>query len=98
MARRYRNHSADFKLKVALEAARNERTINQIASDYEVSPTLVMEWKKHLLSEGVGLFTNKRVAKPAEPHEEVAYLHQQIGKLSVQLEWLKKKQENYPLK
>jgi transposase-like protein len=98
MARRYRSHSAEFKLKVALEAAKNERTINQIASDFEVSPTLVMEWKKHLLSEGIELFTNKRAVKVVEPQEEVSYLHQQIGKLSVQLEWLKKKQGDYPLR
>ena len=96
MARRYRSHTADFKLKVALEAAKNEKTLNQIASEYEVSPTLVMEWKKHLLSQGIELFNNKRTTKPVEAHEEVAYLHQQIGKLAVQLEWLKKKQENCP--
>ena len=94
MARRYRSHAADFKLKVAIEAAKNEKTLNQIASEYEVSPTLVMEWKKHLLSEGAELFNNKRTAKVAEAHEEVTYLHQQIGKLAVLLDWLKKKQEN----
>jgi putative transposase len=93
MTRRYRSHTADFKLKIALEAAKNEKTLNQIASEHGVSPTLVMDWKKHLLSEGLGLFNSKRTIKVVEAHEEVAYLHQQIGKLAVQLEWLKKKQE-----
>jgi transposase-like protein len=77
---------------VALEAAKNERTINQIASDYEVSPAQIMEWKKHLLSEGLSIFQNKRVTRAAEAHEDVAHLQQQIGKLTVQIEWLKKKQ------
>lgn len=94
MARRYRSHTADFKLKVAIEATKNEKTINQIASEYEISPTLVMEWKKHLLSEGIEIFNNKRAAKTVESHEEVSYLHQQIGKLAVQLDWLKKKYES----
>ena len=92
MARKYRNHAPDLKLKVALEAAKNEKTINQIASEYAVSPTLILEWKKHLLSEGVSIFQNKRTAKTIEVHEDTSYLQQQIGKLTVQIEWLKKKQ------
>lgn len=92
MSRKYRNHAPDFKLKVALEAAKNERTINQIASDYGVAPAQVIEWKKHLLSEGACVFQNKRLTKSTEVHEDVSHLQQQIGKLTVQIEWLKKKQ------
>lgn len=92
MSRKYRSHAPDFKLKVALEAAKNEKTINQIASEYTVSPAQAIEWKKHLLAEGSTLFQNKRTVKSTEAHEDVAYLQQQIGKLSVQIEWLKKKQ------
>lgn len=60
MVRKYRSHTADFKLKVALEAARNEKTVNQIASEHAVSPAQVVEWKKLLLSEGASLFQGKR--------------------------------------
>lgn len=92
MSKTYRSHAPDFKLKVALEAAKNEKTINQIASEYAISPAQAMEWKKHLLANGATLFQSKRTVKSTEAHEDVANLQQQIGKLSMQLEWLKKKQ------
>lgn len=92
MSRKYRSHAPDFKLKVALEATKNERTINQIASEYGVAPAQVVEWKKHLLLEGATVFQNKRMTKSTEAHEDVAHLQQQIGKLTVQIDWLKKKQ------
>jgi transposase len=91
MTRKYKNHSAEFKLKVAIEASKNEKTINQIASEYEVSPSQVIEWKKMLLENGSNLFQNKRAKKPAEAHENIDLLQQQIGKLTVQIDWLKKK-------
>lgn len=91
MTRKYRNHSADLKLKVALEAAKNELTANQIASKYEVCPAQVMEWKKRLFEEGHSLFQNKRREKAVEAYEDVSYLQQQVGKLTTQIDWLKKK-------
>lgn len=91
MTRKYRSHTVDLKLKVAIEASRNEKTINQIASEYDVSPTLVVDWKKHLLCQGKEIFQNKRVSKKSEAHEDVALLQQQVGKLTVQVDWLKKK-------
>ncbi len=92
MTRKYRTHAPHFKLKVALEAAKNEKTINQIAAEYAISPAQAMEWKKHLLTEGASIFQSKKTTHPTEAHEDVACLQQQIGKLSVQIEWLKKKQ------
>jgi transposase len=92
MAKKYRNHAPTFKLKVALEAAGNQKTINQIASEYMVAPAQVTEWKKQLLEEGAHLFQNKRKERVREAYEDVAYLQQQIGKLTTQIEWLKKKQ------
>lgn len=92
MARKYKNHSSELKLKVALEAASNQKTVNQIASDHGVTPVQVMEWKKCLLEEGSQLFHSKRKVKTPEAHEDVGYLQQQIGKLTTQIEWLKKKQ------
>jgi transposase len=91
MKRKYRTHSAGFKLKVALEAARNDKTINQIASEYVVSPTQVIEWKKLLTSEGVSIFQNKKSIKATEAYEDVEFLQQQVGRLTVQIERLKKK-------
>lgn len=90
MARKYQIHTAEFKLKVALEAAKNEKTVNQIASEYAVFPSQVVEWKKLLLSEGTSLFQSKKT-KSVEAHEDVDLLQKQIGKLTVQIDWLKKK-------
>jgi len=91
MGKKYRNHTPDFKLKVALEAARNDKTINQIASEYSISGVQVIKWKKRLLAEGASLFKNKRTMKHVEAHEDVELLQKQIGKQSIQIEWLKKK-------
>jgi transposase-like protein len=91
MTRKYKSHTPEFKLKVALEAAKNEKTINQIASEHSVLPSQVVDWKKLLLSEGARLFQGKRQPKTAEAHEDVDLLQKQIGKLTVQIDWLKKK-------
>ena len=92
MARKYKIHTPALKLKVALEAVQNQKTVNQIASEHGVAPVQVTEWKKQLLEDGVQIFQNKRRNKAPEAHEDVEYLQQQVGKLSTQIEWLKKKQ------
>jgi transposase-like protein len=91
MKRQRRQYSADWKAKVALEAIKGQRTVQEIASHYEVHPTLVTHWKKQLLEGAAEIFSNsKRVA--AEADEELkAELYQQIGKLQVEVDWLKKK-------
>ena len=93
MARKYKSHTPSIKVKVALEAAGNQKTANQIASEYEVSPSQVTEWKIQLLEEAETFFQGKRRRKVVEAHEDVEYLQQQIGKLTTQIEWLKKKQQ-----
>jgi len=91
MKRQRRQYSADWKAKVALEAIKGQRTVQEIASHYEVHPTLVTHWKKQLLEGAAEIFSNgKKVA--AEADEELkAELYQQIGKLQVEVDWLKKK-------
>ena len=89
MKRRCKTYPARFKLKVALEANKNERTANQIASKYEISKSLVSNWKKILLENGTNIFQSRE--KKSKDKEEVEFLQQQIGKLTVELEWLKKK-------
>ena len=96
MARRYTSYNADFKLKVALEAAKNEKTVNQIASEYSIHPGQVSEWKKQLLDSANLLFQGKRTTKIREAHENVELLQQQVGKLTVQIDWLKKKHGTNP--
>ena len=91
MKRQRRQYSADWKAKVALEAIKGQRTVQEIASHYEVHPTLVTHWKKQLLEGAAEIFSNgKRAAADAE-EELKAELYQQIGKLQVDVDWLKKK-------
>ena len=91
MKRIRRSHDAVFKAKVALEAVKEEKTMAQIASDYEVHTNLVGQWRKHLLQELPGLFSDLR--KKSDQEEEVLRdeLYRQIGQLKVEVEWLKKK-------
>ncbi len=90
-----RNHSGELKAKVALEAVKSTKTINEIASQYEVHPNLVTGWKKQLLTEASSLFSAKRENGEKEQEELIARLYQQIGQLQVELDWLKKKLKNF---
>jgi len=91
MPRKRRQHDARFKFKVALEAARGLRTINEIAGENNVHPNQVSAWKKQLLEEGPGVFTSKSSKKEQEQAATEAELYEQIGRLKMELEWLKKK-------
>lgn len=84
--------SAKFKFQVALEAAKEQHTLNQLASQYELNPGQVSQWKRQLLDEGSRLFetaTTTREAKTAAARE--AELYEQIGRLKMELAWLQKK-------
>jgi transposase-like protein len=86
-----KKHSAEFKAKIALEAAKGLNTINEIASESEVHPSQVTLWKKQLLEEIPTLFASNRGQKPKKEDELTAMLYQQIGQLKVELDWVKKK-------
>jgi transposase-like protein len=66
----YKRHSAEFKAKVALEAIKGQRTLNEIAGEYGVHPGQVIQWKTHLLGELPGLFASKR-SREAKGEEEL---------------------------
>lgn len=86
-----RQHGAQFKGRVALEAVRGLKTMAQLASEYEVHPIQIGKWKKQLLA-GVGeLFARRREKQDADEAALRARLYQQIGQLQVELDWLKKK-------
>ena len=91
MKRKRRQYSADWKAKVALEAIKGQRTVQEIASHYEVHPTLVTHWKKQLLEGAAEIFSNGKRAAADADEELKAELYQQIGKLQVEVDWLKKK-------
>ena len=91
MKNKRRNHSAAFKAKVALAAAKGDRTIAQLASQYEVHPSQINKWKKQLLESLPDLFSCRKPNDQQDQEALTAQLYQQIGQLKVELDWLKKK-------
>ena len=86
-----KNFTDEFKAKVALEAIRGVKTVNQIAQEFGVHPTQVGAWKKLLQEEASSLFDAKRGPKPADPSASSERLYSEIGRLKMELDWLKKK-------
>jgi putative transposase len=86
-----KRYSAEFKSRVALEAIKGYKTVNELAGIYGVHPTQIATWKKHLQSELPQIFSTRR-EKQEHDHEALqAQLYQQIGQLKVELDWVKKK-------
>ena len=91
MATQRKNCGAEFKARVALEAIKGHKTINELVSHFGVHPTQINKWKRHLQTELPQIFSNRR-EKREQDHEALqAQLYQQIGQLKVELDWLKKK-------
>ena len=89
--RRRKRHSADFKARVALEALKEQRTVNEIAALYEVHPVQVSQWKKQAREGLADLFSTGRVRQEKDDEALRERLYQEIGELKVELDWLKKK-------
>jgi len=85
-------HSSEFKAKVGLEAIRGVKTINEIAQEFGLHPVQVSQYKKMILDQAGQLFEGKRGPKPVSEHSEPERLYSEIGKLKVELDWLKKSQ------
>jgi transposase-like protein len=86
-----KQHTSAFKAQVALAALKGDRTVNELASHYGVHPTLIHAWKKQLLTGAEQVFTNGSRVITADAEAEKAELFEQIGRLKMELEWLKKK-------
>ena len=91
MANQRKTHSNQFKFKIALEAAQGLRTRNEIDSQYGLHPNQISKWKKQLLTEGPTVFDNNTAQQLQAVAEREAELYEQIGRLKMELEWLKKK-------
>lgn len=90
MAQR-RRHSGAFKAKIILEALKGQKTINEIASRHGVHPIQVTQWKKQALEGLPRVFGDAGARTERVAEEEKARLYEQIGRLRMELEWVKKK-------
>jgi putative transposase len=88
---RRKNHPAAFKAQVALAAVRGDRTVNEVAAQFEVHPTLIHDWKKRLLAGAATIFEGGAKVPAADGEAKQAELYEQIGRLKVELDWVKKK-------
>jgi transposase len=91
MSRKRRSLSGAFKAKVALAACRGDKTTAQLAAEYEVHAGQITAWKKQLLEGAVGLFEDGRGKRAADDAANDQELYEQIGRLKMEVEWLKKK-------
>jgi putative transposase len=92
MSKQRRSHSDDFKARVALAAVKEQKTVNELAGQFGVHTSQVQEWKRRLLDGAKDLFAGSKERKQrASDEPDTAELFEQIGRLKMELEWLKKK-------
>jgi transposase-like protein len=91
MGRIRKRHSAAFKAKVALEAAKQDKTIAELAKQHQIHPVQISQWKKQLLEGLEGLFEGPTAARRPDPEKLQTELYEQIGRLQMELAWVKKK-------
>jgi putative transposase len=89
MAAKRRTYTAAFKAQVALAALRGDKTVNELATQHSVHPTLINAWKKQLVTGAEGVFSSGAKGD-SKPDDVQAELYEQIGRLKMELEWLKK--------
>lgn len=91
MGKRRTVHSEEFKAKVALEAARGARTLSELSSMFKVHPTVISQWKRQLIRDAPEVFASGRSGRERSEEEITAPLYEEIGRLKVEVDFLKKK-------
>ena len=91
MAGKRKIHTPPFKAKVALAAVKGDRTVNELAGQFDVHSTLIHAWKKQLLAGAEAIFSGPARPASADAEARQAELFEPIGRLKMELEWLKKK-------
>ena len=90
MAGSRKRHPAAFKARVALEAAKQTRTLAELATAYQVHPVQISQWKRQLLDGAESLFRDGRRRDRDENQAVQAELYERIGRLNMEVEWVKK--------
>ena len=83
-------YGSAFKAKVGLEAIRGVKTVNEIAQEHGVHPSQVAQWKRAIQEQAGSLFDGKRGPQPVDARSDPERLYSEIGRLKVELDWLKK--------
>lgn len=90
MPQRRKSYPPEFKARVALEAYKGLRTITDLSQEHRIHPNLITKWRDQLLSNAAELF-ERGTARPADAPEESTRLYAEIGRLKMEVDWLKKK-------
>ena len=91
MGKTRKNHSKEFKAKVALEAVKGVHTLGELAARYKVHPTQIAQWKKQLVQNAAQVFERGRSGGAADAAGLTAPLYQEIGRLKMEVDFLQKK-------
>lgn len=91
MAKKRRKHTDTFKAKVALEAVKGVRTLSELSSMFKVHTTVIAKWKRQLLEGAAGVFSGENGSGSRSEEELTGPLYEQIGRLKMEVDWLKKK-------
>jgi putative transposase len=91
MVKKRRTFTDKFKAKVAIEAIKSLKTLAELASEYQVHPSQIVDWKKLLLSSAPGVFSSGRKKDSLTEEELTAPLYEEIGRLKMDVKWLQKK-------
>lgn len=89
--RKRRQFTAEFKARVVRAALKEDKTLSELASQFDVHPNQITKWKKQVVEGMVESFSRKPSEEIKQLKERESKLYQQIGKLQVDLDWLKKK-------
>jgi transposase len=95
MARKRKVHTSALKAQVALAAVKGDRTVNELAGHFGVHPTLIHSWKKQLIAGCESIFMSGSKGSTTDSELLQAELFEQIGRLKMELEWVKKKAASF---
>ena len=93
MSRKRRNFSAKFKSDLVIELLKGEKDLNTLATENNIQPILLRNWKREFLNNASAVFDDKREEKLVEERKEKAEYAKKVGQLTMQVDWLKKKSE-----
>ncbi len=91
MSTKRRRFTDKFKAQVALEAIRGVKSLAELAAEYKVHPSQITQWKKLIISDGSVLFSGKKANSSKSEEELTSPLYEEIGRLKMDIKWLKKK-------